>query len=94
MAGLPEKKRGDLMEKEQKKNKDVLKIVKRIAALLGAVLLVGMYVLTMISGILARPETGGLFRACIYCSITIPCLLYAFELIYRVLSRKNRQEEG
>lgn len=82
------------MEKEQKKKKDVLKMVKRAAALFGAALLAGMYVLTLVSGILARPETGGLFRACIYCSITIPCLLYAFELIYRVLKKKNRKEEG
>ena len=67
-----------------------MKKVKRIAAVLGVVLLTGMYVLTLISGILSTPETGNLFRACIYCTITVPCLLYGFELIYRLL-HKNRE---
>lgn len=80
------------MAQENKKKRDVLGLAKRTAAVLGVVLLVGMYVLTLISGILARPESGELFRACIYCSITIPCLLYAFELIYRVLRRKEEND--
>lgn len=66
-----------------------MKKIKRIAAILGVALLVGMYVLTLISGILSTPETGSLFKACIYCTITVPCLLYGFELIYRLL-HKNR----
>lgn len=79
---------------ETKKHKsDMIKTVKRMAALLGVVLLVGLYVLTLISGILARPESGGLFRACIYCSITVPCILYGFELIYRVLRRGEEQKQ-
>lgn len=66
-----------------------MKMVKRIAAILGVTLLVGMYILTLISGILSTPETGNLFRACIYCTITVPCLLYGFELIYRLLHKKK-----
>lgn len=68
-----------------------MKMVKRVMAVLGVVLLVGMYVLTLISGILATPQTGNLFRACIYCTITVPCLLYGFELIYRLV-HKNREK--
>ena len=71
----------------------IMKKVKQILALLGAVLLVGMYVLTLISGILATPQTGNLFRACIYCTVTVPCLLYGFELIYRVLKKKQEDTE-
>jgi 4-hydroxybenzoate polyprenyltransferase len=70
-----------------------MKKVKRIAAVLGVILLVGMYVLTFISGILATPQTGNLFRACIYCTITVPCLLYGFELIYRILKKKDSSKE-
>lgn len=79
--------------KKQSKKKNVFVIVRRTAALLGVVLLVGMYVLTLIAGILAKPEAGALFRACIYCSVTVPCFLYALELIYRVLRRGSRQKE-
>ncbi len=71
----------------------IMKKVKQILALLGAVLLVGMYILTLISGILATPQTGNLFRACIYCTVTVPCLLYGFELIYRVLKKKQEDTE-
>lgn len=66
-----------------------MKIIKRVAAILLVVLLVGLYILTFISGILSTPQTGNLFRACIYCTITIPCFLYGLELIYRLL-HKNR----
>ena len=66
-----------------------MKIIKRIMAILGVVLLVGLYVLTLISGIFSGSETGNLFWACIYCTITVPCLLYGFELIYRLV-HKNK----
>lgn len=81
------------MAETKRRKSDIMKVIKRIAALLGVILLVGMYVLTLISGIFARPESGGLFRVCIYCSITVPCLLYGFELIYRVLRRREEQEQ-
>lgn len=66
-----------------------MKTIKRVAAILLIVLLVGLYILTLISGILATPQTGNLFRACIYCTVTVPCFLYGLELIYRLL-HKNR----
>lgn len=89
MVGKRKQVRLFVVKKEVKK----LKKVKRILAIFGVILLVGMYVLTFISSIFATEETGNLFRACIYCTITIPCLLYGFELIYRLLRGKGEQKE-
>ena len=81
------------MEGIKNKTYGRMKIIKRVAAIVGVIILVGMYILTLVAGILAKPESGALFQACIYCTITIPCLLYAFELIYRLLRRKSEQED-
>lgn len=73
-----------------------MKMIKRIIAILGVVLLVGLYILTFISGIFSTKETENLFFTCIYCTITIPCLLYGFQLIYRILHKDkdiNTEEE-
>ena len=70
-----------------------MKMIKRVAAILLIVLLVGLYILTLISGILATPQTGNLFRACIYCTVTVPCFLYGLELMYRRLHKNRDMDE-
>jgi len=69
-----------------------LKKVKQIAAIVGIVLLVGLYVLTLISAILSTPQAASLFQACIYCTITVPCLIWGFEIIYRILKGDDQDE--
>ncbi len=64
--------------------------LKRILALCGAVLLIGMYVITLILGLTASPATQDMLMAAIICTIVIPCLLYAFMLVARVLDNRGR----
>ena len=64
----------------------------RILALIGAILLAGMYVLTFILGLTARPETQGMLMASIACTVIVPCLIYAFTLVARILD--NRHHDG
>lgn len=61
---------------------------KRIAAWVGIGLLVLMYLLTMITSIMARPEANGLFMASIVLTIMIPILLWIFIKMYE-MAHKN-----
>ena len=55
--------------------------IKRILALIGAVLLVCLYGSTLVSALMDSPAADGLLRASIAATILIPVLLYAFILM-------------
>jgi len=59
---------------------------RQIAAILGIVLLVAMYVLTLIFSFMKSPLGDVLFKASLACTIIVPVLLYAFLLV-----AKNRR---
>lgn len=67
--------------------------LKRILALAGAILLAGMYIITLILGLTASPDTKGMLMASIACTVIIPCLLYAFMLVARVLDNRDLTKE-
>lgn len=69
------------------------KKVKRIVALIGALILIGLYLLVLILGITASPATKDVLMAAIGCTIVLPCLLYAMMLIARVLGGKSENED-
>lgn len=64
-----------------------MKKTKRILALAGVILLVGLYVATLISACMATPATGSLFMASAVASVMVPILLYVLQLIYKWLER-------
>ena len=70
-----------------------MKKLKRILALFGAILLAGMYIITLILGLLSSPASKNMLMASIACTVIIPCLLYAFMLIARVLDNRNHSDK-
>jgi len=62
---------------------------KRILALIGAILLVGMYASTLIFALFDRSASQGLFKASIACTIFVPVIIYAYTLVYKLLKDKN-----
>lgn len=68
--------------------------LKRVLALLGAVFLIAMYIVTLILGLTASPATKNMLMAAIACTIIIPCLFYAFMLIARVLDNRGHMDNG
>ena len=72
-----------------------MKKVKRIAALLGVIILVGLYVVTLISAVLATPATKDLFKASLLATLIIPIMIYVYMLIYRLIAGQveERREE-
>lgn len=64
-----------------------MKNVKRIAALIGIILILSMYIISFISALLASEYAHGLFAASVFCTIAIPILLYGFILVYKRIHR-------
>ncbi len=65
---------------------------KRIVAIIGIAILVILYIVTLISAIFTTPATPELFKACVYATVIVPVLFYAYLLIYKVL--KQRSEDS
>lgn len=70
-----------------------MKKAKRILALLGASVLILMYLCTLAFALMDHPAAADLLRASIGCTILIPVLLYGFLLVYRLLSHDQDNEE-
>lgn len=66
-----------------------MKKSKRIAAMIGVILLISMYILTLVSAIIATKYAHSLFLASIFCTFAIPVTLYAYMLIYKLVHKKN-----
>ena len=66
-----------------------MKNIKRILAVIGVILLIGMYVCTLIFALIGSPASDDLLKA----SIAATVLLYGFILITRLLKNKNDQND-
>ena len=70
-----------------------MKKAKRILALAGVVVLVGLYLVTLVLALMSSPATKGMLMAAIGCTIVIPCLIYGMMLIARVLDNRHSQDD-
>ena len=64
-----------------------MKKVKQILAIIGCILLVSMYVVTLVLAVTDDPNTMNAFRASIYCTIIVPVLIWAYGFIYKLLKK-------
>ncbi len=64
-----------------------MKKVKQILAIIGCILLVSMYVVTIVLAVTDDPNTMNAFRASIYCTIIVPVLIWAYSFIYKLLKK-------
>ena len=61
--------------------------LKRILAMIGAIILIGMYLITLIFAFIDPTAAKNWLMASVACTIIIPVLLYAYILIYRYLKK-------
>lgn len=61
--------------------------IKRILALSAAILLAGMYLITIVLAFIDPTDFKNWLMASIACTIIIPCFLYAYILVYRHLKK-------
>ena len=62
-----------------------MKKVRQILSMIGIVLLVSLYFITIVLALTDDPNTMNAFRASIYCTFLIPVLIWAYTFIYRLL---------
>ncbi len=68
-----------------------MKRFKRISALVGAAALAILYLATIICACIQTYAWEGLFKASVYATVVIPCLIYAMQLLYRVLKGRGSE---
>ena len=64
--------------------------MKRVFAFIGIGLLVGMYIITLVLGIMAKQETAAkFFNASLYLTFIIPALIYIYGMVYKLTHKNN-----
>lgn len=63
--------------------------MKRIVALAGVVVLVGVYLTTLITAIFAKSLSSGMFMASLYCTIAVPIIIYGFMTVYKMVHKND-----
>ena len=64
-----------------------MKKVKQILAILGVVLLLGLYVITLIMAVTDNTSTLSMLEASVVATILIPILMWSYSFIYRLLKK-------
>ncbi|RDU23891.1 hypothetical protein [Anaerosacchariphilus polymeriproducens] len=64
-----------------------MKHIKRILALIGLILLLGLYLLTFIFALFDNDSTKLLFKASLFSTIAIPTLIYIYTYIYKLIKK-------
>lgn len=67
--------------------------VKRIAAMVGIVLIASMYLISFISAFFASEHASGLFIASVFCTVTIPIMIWIFVTVYKWVHRSDTPED-
>lgn len=69
-----------------------MKKMKQIVAILGVILLLGLYVLTFVMAIIDPTETMQYFMASVVATVMIPALMWIYMYIYKLIKKNNDDE--
>lgn len=76
-------------------NTSIIKKIKRVIAMVAAILLVSLYVATLVAAIMDNPNTMSYFKAAVTLTIFVPVFIYAYQLVYRVLKMySDKSKDG
>ena len=67
--------------------------LKRIIAIICAVILAGMYIMTFIMAILDNPATMTMFKGCIALTIFVPLMAYVFICLHRYAMTRSKRKD-
>lgn len=69
-----------------------MKKARRILAIIGLILIAAMYVLTIIFALMDSPESKNWLMAAIFCTIAVPVIIYAMQLVAKVLPKLSGRD--
>lgn len=65
----------------------ILKKAKKILAVLGIILLAGLYISTLVFALMDSDLSFQLLQISIFCTIAVPVLLYVCNMLYKLLHK-------
>lgn len=69
-----------------------MKKVKQILALIGVIILIGLYAATIVCALSGSEDFMNLLMASIYASVIIPVLMWAYSFIYKLIKKDSGEE--
>lgn len=63
--------------------------VKQILAILGILLLLGLYVTTFVMALTDNTETMLLFKASLFATFVVPVLMWVYSLVYKLAHQNS-----
>ena len=70
-----------------------MKKIKQILAILCAVILVGMYVITFIMAILDSSQKMFMFKGCIACTFFVPVVAYIYICLHKYAMNRSKRKD-
>lgn len=77
---------------EENKPKSSYTKGQRIAALIGVVVLLVMYIITLVSALTTSPNTPALFRMSLGASIFLPILFWGHIVLWKLFTDKRKDD--
>lgn len=71
-----------------------MKKAKQLLALIGVILLIGLYVSTLVCALCSSENFMNMLMASIYATVIIPVLIWAYTLIYRLSHKEDGKEDN
>ena len=69
-----------------------MKKTKQILAIIGVIILVGLYATTLVLAIIGSETSLNMLKAALYATVVVPVLLWAYSFIYKLL--KNHYSDN
>ena len=66
-----------------------MKKVRQILAIIGIIILVGMYIATLVCALSGSENFMSMLMASIYTSMVIPVLIWAFTFLYKLFNKDD-----
>ncbi|MBR5566057.1 MAG: hypothetical protein IKW08_07855 [Roseburia sp.] len=70
-----------------------MKKTRQILAIIGIIILIGMYIATIICALSANENFMSMLMASIYASAVIPVLIWAITFVYKLVKKDDTSEE-
>ena len=70
-----------------------MKKIKRILAILGAIILAGLYISTIVCALSSNENYMDMLMASVYATVIIPVLIWAYSFVYKMVKKNHEQKE-
>lgn len=70
-----------------------MKKIKQILALIGVVILIGLYIATIVCALSSSENFMNMLMASIYATVVIPVLIWAYSFVYKLIKEHLKKDE-